>query len=60
VIDGQRVFQLAWIQPDGALQDSWLLAEQRGHSGRGDDGSAARKVVDAFRAAQGQLGKRSI
>ena len=51
VIDGQRVFQLAWIQPDGTVQDSWLLAEQRGHSGRVDNGAAARNVVAAFRAA---------
>jgi hypothetical protein len=51
VIDGQRVFQLAWIGPDGTVADSWLLAEQRGHSGRGDGGAAARNVVDRFRAA---------
>ena len=51
VVDGQRVFQLAWIHPDGTVADSWLLAEQRDHSGRGDRGAAARNVVAAFRAA---------
>ena len=51
VVDGQRVFQLAWLQPDGTAQDSWLLAEQHGHSGKGDGGAAARTVVAAFRAA---------
>ena len=51
VVDGQRVFQLAWLEPDGTAQDSWLLAEQRGHSGKGDGGAAARTVVAAFRAA---------
>jgi hypothetical protein len=51
VVDGQRVFQLAWVHADGTVQDSWLLAEQRGPAGRGDDGAAARSVVAAFRAA---------
>jgi hypothetical protein len=51
VVDGQRVFQLAWVQKDGTVQDSWLLAEQRGQAGRVDDGTAARSVVAAFRAA---------
>jgi hypothetical protein len=51
VVDGQRVFQLAWVQKDGVVQDSWLLAEQRGQSGRVDNGAAARNVVAAFRAA---------
>jgi hypothetical protein len=26
-VDGNRVFQLAWVAPDGATKDSWLLAE---------------------------------
>lgn len=51
VVDGQRVFQLAWLSPDGTAQDSWLLAEQRGQQGRGDNGAAAKNVVAAFRAA---------
>ena len=51
VIDGQRVFQLAWIRPDGIVQDSWLLAEQRASKGRGDDGGAARNLVASFRRA---------
>ena len=51
LVDGQRVFQLAWVGADGTAQDSWLLAEQRGHSGRVDSGAAARNVVAAFRAA---------
>lgn len=51
VMDGQRVFQLAWIRPDGTVADSWLLAEQRRKVGRDDDdGAAARGVVAAFRA----------
>ena len=28
LVDGQRVFQLAWIDADGSLRDSWLLCEQ--------------------------------
>ena len=52
VIDGQRVFQLAWVHDDGVVQDSWLLAEQRSPSpGSTDDNAAARSVVAAFRAA---------
>lgn len=51
VIDGQRVFQLAWVHPDGSVQDSWLLAEQKVRAGRVDDGAAARNVVAAFRAS---------
>ena len=50
VIDGQRVFQLAWIRPDGTVADSWLLAEQQSSAGA-DEGAAARGVVAAFRAA---------
>jgi hypothetical protein len=26
-IDGNRVFQLAWIDPDGTTKDAWLLCE---------------------------------
>jgi hypothetical protein len=59
VVDGQRVFQLAWITPEGTVLDSWLLAEQEGRPSRVDDSAAARGVVDAFRAAQGQFGTRS-
>jgi hypothetical protein len=52
VIDGLRVFQLAWIGQDGTLADSWLLAEQQHHPGRVDNtGDAARNVVAAFRAS---------
>jgi len=51
VVDGQRVFQLAWMGPDGTAQDSWLLAEQRAQPDRADAGAAARNVVAAFRAA---------
>lgn len=53
LIDGMRVFQLAWIGADGAAQDSWLLAEQGTASSRtgADDGSAARSIVAAYRAA---------
>jgi hypothetical protein len=51
VIDGQRVFQLAWIRPDGTVADSWLLAEQERKPESADDGAAARGVVAAFRAA---------
>jgi hypothetical protein len=52
VVDGQRVFQLAWVRPDGTVADSWLLAEQQGRSGRVDNGDAARGVVAAFRASR--------
>jgi hypothetical protein len=51
VIDGQRVFQLAWIRPDGTVADSWLLAEQESKPASAGDGAAARGVVAAFRAA---------
>lgn len=51
VIDGQRVFQLAWIRPDGTVADSWLLAEQESKPASVNDGAAARGVVAAFRAA---------
>ncbi|HSO34825.1 MAG TPA: hypothetical protein VLT33_19960 [Labilithrix sp.] len=52
VVDGQRVFQLAWVHEDGVVQDSWLLAEQHGPApGSSDDNAAARSVVAAFRAA---------
>jgi hypothetical protein len=53
LIDGQRVFQLAWIRPDGTVADSWLLAEQQSKPGSTDAGAAARNVVAAFRAAMG-------
>jgi len=50
LIDGQRVFQLAWVHDDGVVQDSWLLAEQHGPApGSSDDNAAARSVVAAFR-----------
>jgi hypothetical protein len=58
VIDGQRVFQLAWIRPDGTVADSWLLAEQQSKPGRADDGAAARNVVAAFRASMGTRATR--
>jgi hypothetical protein len=51
VIDGQRVFQLAWIRPDGTVADSWLLAEQERKPESAGDGAAARGVVAAFRAS---------
>ena len=50
LIDGQRVFQLAWVHDDGVVQDSWLLAEQQGPApGSSDDNAAARSVAAAFR-----------
>ena len=53
VVDGQRVFQLAWVHDDGVVQDSWLLAEQQGPPpGSSDDNAAARSVVAAFRASK--------
>jgi hypothetical protein len=50
VIDGKRVFQLAWVLADGSVADSWLLVEEPPSPGRSDNG-AARSVVDAFRAS---------
>lgn len=50
VIDGKRVFQLAWVQPDGSAADSWLLVEEQPTPGKTDNG-AARGVVEAFRAS---------
>src|SRR6476661_4435487 len=44
VIDDKRVFQLAWIRPDGTHADSWLLAEQQPTVGRADGHAAARDV----------------
>ena len=58
VIDGQRVFQLAWIRPDGTVADSWLLVEQQSKPGRSDDGAAARGVMAAFRASMDARGTR--
>jgi hypothetical protein len=52
VVDGQHVFQLAWVKDDGTVADSWLLAEQQPRSQRGDGGAAASNVVAAFRAAR--------
>jgi len=49
LVDGQRVFQLAWIGPDGALADSWLLAEQR-RIRPSEPAFAAEQVLAAFRA----------
>ena len=49
MIDGKRVFQLAWLDADGTPQDSWLLAEQQGKPGKGDGGAAARSLIAAFR-----------
>lgn len=51
LVDGQRVFQLAWVRPDGTVADSWLLAEQQPASVKADSGAAARGVVAAFRAS---------
>lgn len=53
VVDGQHVFQLAWVRDDGTVADSWLLAEQLPRSQRGDGGAAASNIVAAFRAARG-------
>jgi hypothetical protein len=50
VIDGKRLFQLAWVLADGTVADSWLLVEQQPKPGTSDPGSV-RTVVDAFRAA---------
>ncbi len=50
VVDGQRVFQLAWIGPEGDPMDSWLLAEQRSMRLSDPGTDAARQVLDAFRA----------
>jgi hypothetical protein len=58
VIDGQRVFQLAWIRPDGTVADSWLLVEQDARSGRADSGAAARGVFARFRAARVTTSRR--
>lgn len=49
VIDGQRVFQLAWVDTDGTLRDSWLLCEQSKRLSS-PDSDAARQVLAAFRA----------
>lgn len=53
VVDGHRVFQLAWIGADGELADSWLLAEQRSVRSS-DPGFAAVQVIAAFRAQKPQ------
>ncbi len=49
VVDGQRVFQLAWVRQDGTVQDSWLLVEQRRQTGRVDANAAAHDLVNSFR-----------
>lgn len=50
LVDGQRVFQLAWIGDDGTAGDSWLLCEQRGFRISSPDSDAATQVLAAFRA----------
>ncbi len=49
VIDGQRVFQLSWVDADGTLRDSWLLCEQSKRLSA-PDSDAATQVLAAFRA----------
>lgn len=50
LVDGARVFQLAWIEDGGELRDSWLLCEQRSVRGSYPDDDAATQVIAAFRA----------
>ena len=50
LVDGSRVFQLAWIEDGGELRDSWLLCEQRSVRGSYPDDDAATQVIAAFRA----------
>ena len=50
LVDGSRVFQLAWIEDGGELRDSWLLCEQRSVLGSYPDDDAATQVIAAFRA----------
>ena len=50
-IEGQRVFQLAWIAPDGGQADSWLVAEQL----RTPTGSV--RAVDSGREARDLLAR---
>jgi len=50
LVDGARVFQLAWIEDSGELRDSWLLCEQRGVRGSYPDDDAATQVIAAFRS----------
>lgn len=51
MIDGERVFQCAWLHADGTMMDSWLLAEQQGLSGMRNIGAgAAASVIAAFHA----------
>jgi hypothetical protein len=49
VIDGFSVFQLAWVLPDGAVTDSWLLAEQ---PARVADAAAARGIFSRLRSSR--------
>lgn len=51
LVDGARVFQLAWVDDtSGELRDSWLLCEQRSVRGSYPDDDAATQVIAAFRA----------
>lgn len=48
VVEGQHVFQLAWVTPEG-IRDSWLLAEHDRTVPSGDGEMTAARIVAGFR-----------
>ncbi len=48
VVEGNHVFQLAWVTPEG-IRDSWLLAEHDRNVPSGDGEVTAARIVAGFR-----------
>jgi hypothetical protein len=48
IVEGQHVFQLAWVTPEG-VRDSWLLAEHDHHVPSGDGEATAARIVAGLR-----------
>jgi hypothetical protein len=48
MIEGQHVFQLAWVTPEG-IRDSWLVAEHDRTIPSGDREETAARIVAGFR-----------
>jgi hypothetical protein len=50
MVEGQHVFQLAWVTAEG-IRDSWLLAEHDKAAQSGDGEATAARIVAGFRQA---------
>lgn len=54
-VDGHRVFQLAWVGPEGDTKDSWLLAEHAvllSSQTPSDGGRSAAAILDMLKGAR--------